>query len=115
MGLYRRKDSDVWWMSFTNEMENSIVKALKQMIEDLARRILKSIEGKIAEGKWFPETREKLADFTFRELAEKYKMWTEGRQKSTIWKGYVIKQLVKNLAEWHLMSSLRTCLKISRL
>lgn len=94
MGLYRRKDSDVWWLCFTANGK-FYRRSTETDDKDLARRILKSIEGKIAEGKWFPDTQEKLADFTFRELAEKYKMWTEGRQKSAIWKGYVIKQLVQ--------------------
>lgn len=97
MGLYRRKDSNVWWMSFTTNGK-MYRKSTETDDKDLARRILKSIEGKIAEGKWFPDTQEKLADFKFRELAEKYKMWTDGRQKSAIWKGYVIKQLLQEFS-----------------
>lgn len=94
MGLYRRNDSNVWWMSFT--VNGKLYrKSTETDDKELAKRILKSIEGKIAEGKWFPDSREKLADFSFRELAEKYKMWVNGRQKSAVWKGYVIKQLVQ--------------------
>ncbi|MDA8171852.1 MAG: site-specific integrase [Nitrospiraceae bacterium] len=94
MGLYRRNDSKTWWMSFTADGKN-YRRSTQTEDRDFAKRILKSIEGKIAEGKWFPEAEEKPADFKFRELAEKYKVWVEGRQKSAGWKGYVIKQLLE--------------------
>ena len=95
MGLYRRPDSDVWWMSFTAKGK-AYRKSTETDDKELAKRIFKSIDGKIAEGKWFPETKEELEEYTFRELAEKYLSWIDGRQKSAHWKGYLIKELLLN-------------------
>jgi len=93
MGLYRRKDSDVWWMSFTAHGRN-YRKSTETTDKELARRVLRSIEGKIAEGKWFPQAQEQLKNYVLSELAQKYLEWAEGRQKSARWKGFMIKQLV---------------------
>jgi site-specific recombinase XerD len=93
MGLYRRKDSPIWWISFTVDGKR-YRKSAETDDKELARRILKSIEGKIAEDKWFPETRAKQTEYTFTELAERYSNWAEGRQKAYgCWKSYLIKQL----------------------
>jgi integrase len=70
---------------------------------DLAKRILKSIEGKIAEGKWFTETQQRGAAYTFRELAEKYSDWAKGRQRSySTSKHYMINQLVHKFGDMRL-------------
>lgn len=93
MGLYRRHDSPVWWVSFTVNGKR-YRKSAETVEKDLARRILKSIEGKVAEGKWFPEVKTKQAEYSFQELAERYSAWAEGRQKAYArWKSYIIKQL----------------------
>lgn len=98
MGLYRRQDSPVWWLSFTANGKR-YRKSAETEDRDLARRILKSIEGKIAEGKWFPEARTKEAEYTFRELAERYSAWAEGRQRAyDRWKIYIIKQLTERFS-----------------
>ncbi|MEW6003207.1 MAG: site-specific integrase [Nitrospirota bacterium] len=94
MGLYRRPDSKVWWMCFTVD-GRLYRKSTETDDKELAKRVLKSIEGKIAEGKWFPESKERLPEYTFRELAEKYSAWIEGRQRSASWKSYIIKQLLQ--------------------
>lgn len=99
MGLYRRQDSPVWWISFSTNGRR-YRKSAETEDKDLAKRILKSIEGKIAEGKWFPETKSKEAECTFRELAERYSAWAEGRQKAyRQWKSYIIKQLTERFGK----------------
>ena len=93
MGLYRRHDSPVWWVSLTVNGKR-YRKSTETEDKDFARRILKSIEGKVAEGKWFPDIETKQAEYTFQELAERYSVWAEGRQKAYArWKSYIIKQL----------------------
>ncbi|HAM52100.1 MAG TPA: hypothetical protein DCP92_15950, partial [Nitrospiraceae bacterium] len=95
MGLYRRKESSIWWISFSADGKQ-YRRSTETDDKELAKRILKSIEGKMAEGKWFPETRARQAEYTFNRLAEKYSAWAEGRQKAyDCWKSYIIKQLVR--------------------
>jgi integrase len=101
MGLYRRKDSPVWWMSFCvdkRQYQMSTGTSDKQ----IAQTIYDAIKGKIAIGKWIPELREdeKPKEYTFIELSEKYKAWAEGRQKAfKRWKSYLIAQLVKKFGD----------------
>lgn len=96
MGLYKRKDSPVWHMSFcvnNRQYQRSTGTSNKQT----AQTIYDAVKGKIAIGKWIPEMQveEKPKEYTFEELSEKYKAWAEGRQKSfKRWKGYLIAQLV---------------------
>lgn len=71
MGLYRRGDSNIWWTSFSVDGKQ-YRKSSDTEDKDIARRILKKIEGKIAEGKWFPEDRARQAVYIFSELAERY-------------------------------------------
>jgi integrase len=52
MGLFKRKGSSVWWMSFSAS-GRQYRRSSETEDKDLARRILKSIEGKVVEGKWF--------------------------------------------------------------
>jgi integrase len=102
MGLYKRSDSPVWWMCFTVD-GRFYRKSTETDDKKLARKILKSIEGKIAEGKWFPESQEKQAAYTFVELAERYSSWAKGRQKAfDCWKIYIIRQLVRKFGKMKL-------------
>ncbi|MBI5641551.1 MAG: tyrosine-type recombinase/integrase [Nitrospirae bacterium] len=95
MGLYRLKESSIWWISFSADGKQ-YRRSTETDDKELAKRILKSIEGRIAEGKWFPETRAHQAEYTFTGLAERYSAWAEGRQKAyACWKSYIIKQLVR--------------------
>lgn len=83
MGLYRRKDSPVWWMSFcvnNRQYQRSTGTADKK----LAEAILAKVKTQVFEGKWFPEL-EKKPEYTFTDLYKRYAEWAEGRQKS--WKG----------------------------
>lgn len=95
MGLYRRKDSSVWWMSFSFQ-SRQYQKSTGTEDKKLAQRIYDVVKGKTASGKWIPEDMQiDKKEYTFSEFAEKYSDWCQGRQKSfKKWKSYVIKQLV---------------------
>ena len=101
MGLYRRKDSPIWYMSFcvnNRQYQRSTGTSNKQA----AQTIYDAIKYKIAIGKWIPEMQveEKPKEYTFIELSEKYKAWAEGRQKAfKRWKSYLIAQLVKKFGD----------------
>jgi integrase len=102
MGLYRRKGSSIWWISFSAD-GRQYRRSSETDDKELAKRILKSIEGKIAEGKWFPEKRAQQAEYTFAALAQKYSAWAEGRQRAYgCWKSYVIKQLLQRFGSMKL-------------
>lgn len=102
MGLYKRKDSQVWWLSFCAGGRQHRVSSETDNRE-LAQRILRSIEGKVAEGKWFPETKTEQVEYSFAELADRYSAWAEGRQRAyECWKRYVIKQLVRRFGHMKL-------------
>ena len=92
MGLFRRKDSSVWWMSFKANGKRYRVSTQTED-KDLAKRIFKSVEGKVAEGRWFPPEKAQREEHTFLELSEMYFEWVAARQRAYRWKGYVIKQL----------------------
>ncbi len=69
MGLYKR--GSVWWMSFVNpKTGDQVRRSTETEDKELAKKILDSQKGKIAEGKWF----ERLPgqDFTFKEAMDKY-------------------------------------------
>jgi integrase len=108
MGLYKRHDSPIWWLSFSANGKR-YRKSAETEDKYLARRILKSIEGKIAEGKWFPEARTKETEYNFRELAERYSAWAEGRQKAYArWKFYIIKQLTGRFGDMMILNRFNT-------
>jgi integrase len=101
MGLYRQGKSPVWWMSFTTN-GRQYRESTGTENRNLASRILDKIKGQIAEGKWFPEAKEK-PKHTFDELAEKYSLWCDGRQRA--WskaKKYLVKQLADRYTGWML-------------
>lgn len=80
MGLYKRKDSTVWWMSFcvnTRQYQRSTGTADRRLAEE----IYDVLKAKIVLNQWHPEEREK-SRYTFAELVEKYGSWAEGRQRS---------------------------------
>ncbi len=105
MGLYRRKDSNVFWMCFTkdgrpyNESTGTEDKAIAQKIFDI-------LKGKIAMGQWHPETvKEEKKEYTFRELAEKYSAWAAPRHKG--WQKVerlIVGQIVNRFGEYSLNS-----------
>ena len=69
MGLYRRKDSNIWWMSFTvnNRPYN---KSTGTEDKRVAEAILGKIKAMIVEGKWFEVGQAKL--HTFEQLMDEY-------------------------------------------
>lgn len=93
MGLYRRKDSSVWWMSFSFQGKQ-YQKSTGTEDKKIAQRIYDVIKGKTASGKWIPEEMLIEKKYTFSQLAQKYSEWCLGRQRSfRKWKSYVIKHL----------------------
>src|SRR5271169_3645270 len=102
MGLYRRKDSAVYWMSFTRD-GRPYNKSTGTDNKEVAQKIYNILKGKIALGQWHPEAiKEKKREYTFRELAEKYLEWLTGRQKSEDRKRRFIKQLVEKFGDTEL-------------
>ena len=122
-GIYKR--SNVWWIRYTGidgrqKRESSHSKEYKAAVSVLADRQKSISVGKEPEIKRIP-------NYTFRELAEKYKAWIEGRQNSAKTKGYIIGQLLSvfgdiQLKRFNMSSStishstalLNMCLRIFR-
>lgn len=69
MGLYRRKDSQVYWMSFTVD-GRMYRRSTETENRKLAEAILGKVKTQIVEGKWFDKIVE--SQITFRELTERY-------------------------------------------
>lgn len=69
LGLYRRKDSQVYWMSFTVD-GRMYRKSTETEDRKLAEAILGKVKTQIVEGKWFDKAVE--SQITFRELTERY-------------------------------------------
>jgi len=69
MGLYKRGQSGIWWMSFVYKGRR-YRKSTETEDRKLAQRIYDKVKGEIAENKWF----EKLPgeDKTFREMMERF-------------------------------------------
>jgi integrase len=69
MGLYRRSNSSVWWMSFTHNGQQ-YRRSTETEDKKLAQRIFDKLRGEIAEGNWF----EKLPgeSYKFKDLMDKY-------------------------------------------
>ena len=89
-GIYKR--SNVWWIRYTGidgkqKRESSYSKDHKVALALFADRQKTISSGKEPEIKRIP-------NYTFGELAEKYKAWIEGRQNSAKTKGYIIGQLL---------------------
>lgn len=69
MGLYRRPDSDIYWMSFT--YNNKIYrKSTGTPDMKLAKKILAKVQTQIVEGKWFDIDHSKQN--TLQEMTERY-------------------------------------------
>ncbi|MFZ6007201.1 MAG: tyrosine-type recombinase/integrase [Nitrospirota bacterium] len=94
MGLYKRKDSPVYWMSFCAN-NRQYQRSTGTSDKATAQKIYDAIKGKIALNQWIPETRQdEKREYTFNDLYEKYADWAEGRQRS--WKvsrEYMARQL----------------------
>jgi integrase len=69
MGLYRREDSDIWWMSFTvNNIRHR--RTTETSDRKLAEKIYAKVQTQITEGKWFEL--DAGSQHTFDEMMEKY-------------------------------------------
>ena len=69
MGLYRRKDSDIWWMSFSvNNVRHR--RTTETSDRKLAEKIYAKVQTQITEGKWFELDAGR--QHTFDEMMEKY-------------------------------------------
>ena len=69
MGLYRRPDSDVYWMSFIYNGK-LCRKSTGTSDEKLAKKVLGKVETQIVEGKWFDV--DKSRQYTFDEMMDKF-------------------------------------------
>jgi len=99
MGLYRRKDSKVWWMSFTVDGRDHC-ESTRTDDKSIAQKIYDILKGKIALDQWHPETvKQERKEYTFKELAEKYQEWMKGRHKSADRKMYTIKGLLTEFGD----------------
>ena len=69
MGLYRRPDSDVWWMSFSVN-HKLYRRSAETSDKKLAEKIYAKVQTKITEGKWFEI--DEARQHTFDEMMDKY-------------------------------------------
>jgi len=69
MGLYKRKDSNVWWMSFTANGKSYRI-STDTTDKKLADKILAKVKTLITEGKWFEV--DVARSHSFDELMERY-------------------------------------------
>ncbi len=84
MGLYRRKRSSYWYMSFTIDGK-PYDKSTGTTDEKTAKEIWRLLEAKLALGQWHPEILEQhkeRKEFTFSDLAKKYQDYKKPRLKS---------------------------------
>lgn len=87
MGLYRRPDSDIYWMSFTYN-GRLYRRSTETSDEKLAKKIMAKVQTQIVEGKWFDIDHFKQR--TLKEMIERYeqeytahrKYYPKGRDKS---------------------------------
>lgn len=88
-GIYKR--GNTYWIAYAG-LDGRITRASSGSDKfKVAEDLLLERKQSIREGKQ-PETK-KIANYTFTQLADKYKAWIEGRQNSAKVKGYVIGQL----------------------
>jgi integrase len=102
MGIYKRKNSPVWWMSFSVD---GVQYRRSTRTEDrqLAQKIFDAVKGKIALGKWIPDAEEDEREYTFNELGEEYLAWSKGRQRSyNASKKYIVRLLMKRFEGYYL-------------
>ncbi len=91
MGLYRRKDSSIWWMSFCHG-NKQYKRSTGTEDKKTAEKIYNTIKAKIILGRWIPENEQERKDYLFNDLVEKYLPFSLGRHKSEA-RQYSIKKL----------------------
>ncbi|MCX7858187.1 MAG: site-specific integrase [Deltaproteobacteria bacterium] len=85
MGLFRRKDSAYWWISFTVGGKRYRI-STETKDRKLAEKIYASILVKVAEGKWFG--RDPALCYTFNELMERFMKEYAPQRKLSMVKRY---------------------------
>ncbi len=103
MGLYKRKDSSLWWMSFT--VDGKLYQRSTGLTDKrIAQKIYDAVKGKIAIGNWIPEAIEdEKKQYTFSDLVERYADYAPGRVRS--WERSlkpVVGQLTKEFGDMYL-------------
>jgi len=91
-GIYKR--GNVYWIRYAGLDGRVVYESSGSDKFKTAEALLIQRKQAIKEGKQ-PEIK-KIANYTFRELAEKYLLWTNGRQRSARVKGYIIGQLLNS-------------------
>lgn len=86
MGLFRRKDSPVWWMSFCHG-HRQYRRSTGTTDRRLAEKIYAKVVTSIVEGKWFDM--DSADQHTFDELIEKFLQVHSPRQKPSTQKRYI--------------------------
>jgi len=90
-GIYRR--GNIYWIRYAGLDGKTVYESSdSEKFKDAEDLYIKR-KNSIKDGKQ-PEIK-RIANYTFRELSEKYLAWIIGRQKSAKIKGYIIRQLVK--------------------
>jgi len=87
-GIFKRKGSHNYWIRYAGP-DGRIIKESSNSEKFSDAQALYFQRKREVRDNQLPE-RKKIADYTFRELAEKYKAWLTGRQKSAKIKGYII-------------------------
>jgi len=90
-GIYKR--GNIYWIRYAGLDGKIIYESSGSTKFRDAEALLIQRKQSIKEGKE-PEIK-KIANYTFKELGEKYLLWIEGRQKSARLKSYFIRQLVE--------------------
>ena len=69
MGLYRRQNSNVWWMCFCDDRKQ-YRRSTGTTSRKLAEKILGKIESQIVEGRWFDV--DKARQYTFDDMMDRF-------------------------------------------
>jgi len=93
MGLYKRKDSPNWWMSFRIKGRR-VFETTGTANRKLAQKIHAKRLTEILEGRWSVNEKERSSKALFKELAEEYVLWS-CKQKGFRAKENIIGILVK--------------------
>lgn len=91
-GIYKR--GDIYWIRYAGLDGKIVFESSGSDKFRAAEALLIQRKQDIKEGKQ-PDIK-RIANYTFRELAEKYLSWINGRQKSAQVKGYIVGQLLNS-------------------
>ena len=99
-GIFKYKGCDKWYIRYAGPDGKEIREKTgsKRMVD--AQALLAKRKTEVNEGKFTPAV--KISNFTFKELADRYEAWMNGRQRSACVKKYIIKQLVETFGHYPL-------------